>query len=142
VPVTMCVQTHQLIREAVLSLTTDIPNMSIVVLGSTLDDFGLMRIGKTFVTGPIDSAELAHLSRVYSVSTLFLCATRPISGHPIETSARDLKLPLAYIDWRTEPHCSTSPNLRLSPRAKPSQQIGDLRHWLQVTHPSRFMPLC
>ena len=75
------------------------PRTSVVVLGETLDDTGLMRFGNVFVSGPVGVADLARLIRQYRLNRIFAGFGPPLFGHPVIDAAMNCGLPVAYVDW-------------------------------------------
>jgi hypothetical protein len=106
--------------------------ISLAVIGGTQDDLGLMRIGDTFVSGPVETAELPFLCRAYDVDALLLCATRPVFGHPVELAARAASLPLAYFDWSNGYRSPCSCDLVLNPGQSAADLIDTLHQWLKA----------
>jgi len=131
-PVRICLQEQRLMRAVALGLRKTWPSLSIVVIGGTLDDPGLMRIGNMFVTGPVDAAEMGHVCRAYELSSLFLCAAPPLSAHPIQTSVASVGLPLAYIDGANGCYAPKHEDLLLAPHATADEIIGELSRWLRA----------
>jgi GT2 family glycosyltransferase len=99
VPIEAGPQQLEFMRNVACAFNTRCPECSIVILGNTLDDLALMRIGNAFVTGPLGASELDRACRNHELGTLFLCTTRPLFGHPLQFSAQACGLPLAYFDW-------------------------------------------
>jgi len=132
IPIRICPHEQRLMRAVALGLRKTCPNLSIVVIGGTLDDSALMRIGNTFVTGPVDAAEMDHVCRAYGLSSLFLCAARPLSGHPIQTAVAHVGLPLAYIDGANGCYAPTHEDLPFPPHATVDEIIGELSRWAQA----------
>jgi GT2 family glycosyltransferase len=89
----------RLMREIALFMKRAHPRTSIVVLGETLDDTGLMRYGNVFVSGPVGVADLARLIRQYRLNRVLAGFGQPLFGHPITETAMNCGLPAAYIDW-------------------------------------------
>ena len=75
------------------------PGVSLVVIGATLDDLGLMACGNVFVSGAIEEGGYAPAFRRYGVDMLFLATRGALFGHSGLVAAQASNLPLAYFDW-------------------------------------------
>jgi len=106
------------------------PDVSIVVVGATLDDLALMRIGNVFVTGGVEAAELEGLVRACRLGSLFLSLSRPLFGHPIVSAALNARLPVAYRDWSLSGLEPRQGDLPIDPRANLDSVISELAQWL------------
>jgi hypothetical protein len=120
----------EVMRNVACAFKTCCPECSIVVLGDTLDDLALMRIGNAFVTGPTDASELDRACRDHELGTLFLCVTRPLFGHPLQLSAQACGLPLACFDWCGGRDTARRGDLLLDPGAPSDELIGALARWV------------
>ena len=83
VPVRSCSQEQRLMAEIARLLANVRPDISITIIGVTLDDIGLMRTGNAFVTGAVDPKEFKDLVHALGIDSLFVSATRPIFAHPV-----------------------------------------------------------
>jgi O-antigen biosynthesis protein len=133
IPVRLSVPEQQLMRDIAIGFKRCFPTCSIVVIGSTLNDLALMRIGNTFVTGSFDISEIDHLCRTYALGSLFLCITHPLFGHPLQSSAQATGLPLAYFDWSNGLCVPSSNHLLLNPLAPTEEVIGALARWIRAS---------
>ena len=79
-------------RQIAQGLNAVRPAVSITVLGTTLDEIGLMRSSKAFVTGAVEASEFDQLTNSLGVSHLFVSATAPLFGHPISAAVFSLGL--------------------------------------------------
>ena len=70
------------IRETARALRRSSPKARIVV-GETLDDDGLIRIGNLHVTGALAPDELPRLIRLYRLGSLVAGIGAPLFGHPM-----------------------------------------------------------
>jgi GT2 family glycosyltransferase len=120
----------EVMRNVACAFNTRRPECSIVVLGDTLDDLALMRIGNTFVTGPIEASELDRACGDHELGTLFLCSIRALYGHPLQSSARACGLPLAYFDWCGGRRVGRPGDLLLDPGAPSGEFIVALTQWI------------
>jgi O-antigen biosynthesis protein len=132
IPIRSCVDEQQLMRDIAIGLNTCCSTSSTVVIGGTLDDLGLMRIGNTFVTGSVDVSEIDHICRAHALGSLFLCITRPLFGHPLQSSAQASGLPLAYFDWSNGRCMPRSNDLLLDPLAPIAEVICALTKWMKA----------
>ena len=118
-------------RDIAITFNSRHPSVAIIVLGGTLDDLGLMRIANTFVTGPADPSELGALCKAHAVGALFVCAARPLFGHPLQSFGQASALPLACFDWskgRHAPRCGD--DLLLDPQAPGEAVAAALARWI------------
>jgi hypothetical protein len=90
-----------------------------------------MRIGNTFVTGPVGASELDRACRNHELGTLFLCMTRPLFGHPLQFSALACGLPLARFDWCGQYRAGRPGDLLLDPGAPRGELIAALTRWVR-----------
>jgi hypothetical protein len=106
------------------------PDLAFTVLGTSLDDMGLMHSGNVFVTGPVNVEELPHLLTALSVSHLFVCTTRPLFGHPILNAAHSSSLPTAYFDWSKGRIKPKKRDMAIDPNASHDDVIDALSRWM------------
>ncbi|MDX8456001.1 glycosyltransferase [Mesorhizobium sp. VK9D] len=131
VPVRSCAEEQFLMCSLARVLREKRPELSITVIGSTLDDHGLMRFGNVFVTGSVEAAELDWVSRSYGLQSLFLCATRPIFGHPLATLALNSALPVTFFDWSLGRLKSRKGDLPIDPGSDLSDITSSLCEWME-----------
>jgi O-antigen biosynthesis protein len=132
IPIRTGVREQLFMRNIAIGLNKYCSNSSTVVIGSTLDDLDLMHIENTFVTGFVDVSEIDDICRAYALGSLFLCVTRPLFGHPLQSSARASGLPLAYFDWSNGRCIPRSNDLLLDPVAPLAEVIGVLVKWMKA----------
>jgi GT2 family glycosyltransferase len=111
------------------------PDLTLTVLGVTLDDAALMRIGNTHATGAVDDEEIVPLYDSYDLDGLFVCATRPLFGHPHITAAWASSRPIAYFDWSKGEVAVRSGDLALDTELVVDAIVAELDCWL--TSPNR-----
>jgi hypothetical protein len=119
-----------MIREIALSFRNVYPDVAITVIGATLDDLQLMRIGNIFVTGKVDAAELEPLLEAYRLGRLFLGSARPLFGHPLLAQAVSSSLPVAYLDWSVGGVAPRDRDLPIDPSASLRHVTGELARWM------------
>ncbi len=132
IPIRACVHEQLFMRNIAIGLNKYCSNSSTVVIGGTLDDLGLMRIENTFVTGSVDVSEIGNMCRAYALGSLFLCITRPLFGHPLQSSAQAAGLPLAYFDWSNGWCIPRANDLLLDPLAPIADVIDALIKWMKA----------
>lgn len=130
VPVRSCAHEQWLISQIARQLGKLRPELSMTVIGSTLDDISLMHISNAFVTGAVEPPEVEHLVGALGVERLFVCAALPIFGHPTVSVAFSTGLPTAYFDWTPGLSKANNKNLPLCPRSSLSDIISALDQWL------------
>ncbi len=99
IPVRSCAGEQRQIVEIARAFRERRSDVSIVVIGATLDDLALMRLGNVFVTGRYEAAEFERLIRANRIGALFVNLSRPLFGHPVVAKALSARLPAAYRDW-------------------------------------------
>jgi O-antigen biosynthesis protein len=130
IPVGSCVNEQRLIRGIASRLKKLYPVASVVVMGRTLDDMGLMRFRDTFVTGSVDASELGHLCRAYELGSLFVSLTAPLFGHPLQSFAESSGLPVAFFDWSKGRYLPRPEDLLLDPLGSMDEVVEALVHWM------------
>jgi GT2 family glycosyltransferase len=106
------------------------PVAAITVVGATLDDVALMRIGNVFVTGAIDPADFNGAVKSYGLQALYLAATRPIFGHPTTEVALACGLPIAFFDWSGGRLKPRNGDLVLDPATPFDEMMVHLGRWM------------
>jgi hypothetical protein len=118
-------------RGLIAGLRAPEPTLDFVVTGSTFDDDELLRAGNTFVTGPVDAADLASVFRHYQLDRLILCLTRPLFGHPVLSMVLTSDLPVAYFDWSQGCCPARDADLPLEPSLPVAGVAERVKPWLQ-----------
>ncbi|MDX8500849.1 glycosyltransferase [Mesorhizobium sp. VK4C] len=131
VPVRSCAEEQFLMCSLARVLHEKRPELSITVIGSTLDDHSLMQFANTFVTGSVEAAEFNWVLRSYGLQSLFLCATRPIFGHPVATFALNSALPVTFFDWSLGRLTPRNGDLPIDPDSDLSNITSSLCDWLE-----------
>jgi GT2 family glycosyltransferase len=129
IPIRSCAQEQTLMAKIAGGLATRCPEASLVVIGSTLNDLGLMHFGNVFVTGPVDVSEMEHICHSYDLGALLVCIARPLFGHPLQFFAHSSGLPCAYFGW-SACHAERSEDLVLDSRAPIEVLLGVLTRWM------------
>jgi hypothetical protein len=106
------------------------PQVSIAVIGETLDDLALMRFGNVFVSGPVNSHELTQLIRQYRLDSIFTGFGQPLFGHPAIETAMHCGLPVAYFDWSLGDCKPKAGDLPLDPSLCARDAAAVLGGWL------------
>jgi len=86
-------------RDLALTLRRLAPELTVVVLGATLDDIGLMRIGNVFVSGAVEPEEIPSATHLYGIRALFAACPSSSPG-PRVAAAAAAPLPVAWLDRR------------------------------------------
>jgi O-antigen biosynthesis protein len=108
------------------------PDVSLTIVGTTLDDVGLMRVGNTFVTGSVEPEEFQRVIDAYSLQSLFVSISRPIFGHPLLISCFTCSLQLAFFDWSMGRIKPKRGDLALNPHLSLKDVVAALCHWLRA----------
>lgn len=119
----------RLMHNVVRILRHQHPEISIVVIGSTLDDVELMKAGNVFVTSDLKPAEYGRVLAQYDIRALFLATRGALFGHPVLNSGEDSDLPLAYFDWSLGQHHAQKKDLPLTPGITDRQVASSLGSW-------------
>jgi hypothetical protein len=130
IPIEPGPQQLEFIRDIAGAFKRRCQQCAIVVLGETLNDLALMRIGNTFVTGPIEPSELDRACRDHELGTLFLFTTCPLFGHPFQSAVLACGLPLARFDWCGGRYPGRAGDLLLDPSAPRGKLIGAVTRWV------------
>ena len=130
VPMRACAQEQWLMRQIAQGLNAMRRKLPITVLGTTLDEIGLMRGSKAFVTGAVDAAEFDQLADSLGVSHLFVSATAPLFGHPISAAVITSGLPTAFFDWSSGHFKLNKKDLPIDPGALLDDVLASVNRWL------------
>jgi GT2 family glycosyltransferase len=130
VPVRRGAQEQWLIATVARAFKGVRPDLTLTVLGTTLDDAALMRIGNTHVTGAVDDEKIETLYDSYDLDALFVCPTQPLFGHPHITSAWQSSRPIAYFDWSNGNVSSRPGDLALAAELAVDALLAEVDHWL------------
>jgi GT2 family glycosyltransferase len=130
VPVRSCAHEQWLMREITHKFNVMRPDVSLTIMGTTLDDLGLMRSRNVFATGAVAAEEFEHLIGALGISQLFVSTTRPLFGHPILYATHSSNLPMAYFDWSKSGIKSKKRDLAISPRSSLNDITGALNEWM------------
>lgn len=130
VPVRSSVHEQWLMGEVARAFSKIRPDLSVSIVGATLDDIGLMQNANTFVTGAVDAKEVERLSASLGLERIFISATRPLFGHPIISAFQSCSLPIAYFDWSKGRDKPDKDNLPLNPNVSLDELIDALSEWM------------
>jgi len=128
-PVRPCADEQRLMSEIARAYLRAQPETNILVVGATLDDEALMRIGNVHVTGPVNNVELERVLFSYGVGFLFANVTQPLFGHPLLAAAFNCPQPMAYFDWSAGGDRPRQRDLPLDPRLPLQAIAAELRNW-------------
>jgi GT2 family glycosyltransferase len=118
-----------LMKSMALAINRKLPDRSIVVIGSTIDDIGLMRLDNVHVTGEIEASECRRILLQYGITTLVVPIKEPVFGHPTIIDLATY-LPTAFFDWSFGAVALRSTDLAMSPDLSDNQLVAILLPWL------------
>jgi O-antigen biosynthesis protein len=130
-PIRSCAQEQWLMREIAGVLRHERPRLALTVLGRTIDDLNLMRIGNIHVTGKVSEVELAQIACSYGLDGLFVNVTQPLFGHTLLSAAYNLPVPIAYFDWSMGRVEVAKGDLGLDPRLSVDAVVAELGRWME-----------
>jgi O-antigen biosynthesis protein len=106
------------------------PDISITIIGTTLDDLSLMRGRNAFVTGAVDAEEFEREIDSLGLDHLFVITTRPLFGHPILSVAHSSSLAKAYFDWSKGAIKPEQCDLPFDPCCSVDDIVDSLDRWM------------
>ena len=109
------------------------PDLSISIVGATPDDMSLMQNANTFVTGAVETKDVERLAASLGLERVFICATRPLFGHPITSAIQSCSLPVAYFDWSRGNGKPNKDDLAIDPSASLYAVVDVLSEWMPQT---------
>ena len=118
-----------LIRRVARGLKRAAPEMFVVILGTTLDDVGLMASENIFVSGSIEPDEYETAFRHYALTCLFLPTLNTVFGHPAVAAAERSNLPTAAFDWTGGGWTPRPQDLRIDPSLSEAEIADSLSRW-------------
>ncbi|MDC7786707.1 glycosyltransferase [Rhodoplanes sp. TEM] len=121
---------YRLLRAVADVLRRTAPAARIVVLGGTLDDIGLLRLGTVFVTGPVTPDELDRMIEAHRLTHVLAGIGAPLFGHPLIARARTAARPVAFPDWSEAAVAARGGDLPLDPRLPDDAVAERLRDWM------------
>ena len=130
VPVRSCAHEQWLMGKVAEAFSRIRPDLSISIVGTTLDDIGLMRNPNTFVTGAVGAKEVERLAASLSLDRIFVSTTRPLFGHPIISAVQSCRLPIAYFDWSRGSLKPDQGDLPIDPNAPLDRLVDELSEWM------------
>jgi GT2 family glycosyltransferase len=134
-PVRRGAQEQWLIASIARAFKTAQRDLTLTILGVTVDDAALMRIGNTHVTGALDDEEIETLYDWYDLDALFVCTTQPLFGHPHIIAVCSSSRPTAYFDWSNGEVAVRPGDLALDTKLAVDAIVAELDCWL--TSPSK-----
>ena len=130
VPVRSCAHEQRLMSAVTRKFIALQPDLSFTIIGTTLDDMGLMRGGNAFVTGAVAAEDFEHLIAALGVRHLFVSMTRPLFGHPTLNAVHSSSLATAYFDWSMGRIKPKKQDLAIDPRSSLDHIIDALSRWM------------
>jgi hypothetical protein len=106
------------------------PDLSITIIGATVDDIDTMRSSNAFVTGAVGAEEFKRVVAAHNLGRLFIGSTQPLFGHPIQSAAQSLSVPIAYFDWSRGRIRPNRKDLAIDPYQSLTHFIDVLSHWM------------
>jgi O-antigen biosynthesis protein len=132
VPVRGSAQEHTLMSLIARFFRGARPDVSLIVVGSTLDDLGLMRIGNAYVTGAVGPEDFERLVGTYKLQRLFVALTRPLFGLKVLSLAFNSSIPIAYVDWSMGRFKMRRGDLPLDPDLTVDAIASAISQWMQA----------
>jgi GT2 family glycosyltransferase len=120
---------YQLVKKVALAMNRELPERTIVVIGQTIDDIGLMKLDNVYVTGATESGEAESVLKQYAIGALFLPIKQPLFGHPRISELAGLA-PTAYFDWSFGEVKPRPDDLALNPHLTEAELEAALVTWL------------
>ncbi|MBR0750735.1 glycosyltransferase [Bradyrhizobium jicamae] len=99
VPAAASVASWQAIRALALKFNNAGLEVPIVVAGETVDDGKLMSFPGVFVTGAVTTDETIEALTLHNPGWIVTDFEKPLFGHPVVESVRQMARPVAYRDW-------------------------------------------
>jgi hypothetical protein len=129
IPVGLTARELDLVRRIARRLKQVAPDMFLIVLGTTLDEHGLMGSGNTFVSGAIEPDGYEVAFRRYGLAKLFVPALHAVFGHPAMAAAEGSDLPLAAFDWSNGGWTPRPQDLSINPALNDAEIADALGTW-------------
>jgi GT2 family glycosyltransferase len=120
----------RLVQAVAVALARASSEATMIVLGETAGDDGLMARGNTFVTGPCGASELPRTMRHHGIGYVLAGFGRPLFGHPATERALAANRPVATVDWSGQRVLLSSCDLALDPDASASQVAAEVCGWM------------
>lgn len=130
VSVRACAQEQWLLTEVARIFGRKRPDISVMIIGGTLDDIDLMRATNAFVTGTVRPEEFNEIAASLGLDRLFVSTTRPLFGHPIQLAVHATSLPIAYFDWSNGRAKSRKRDLSIDPSLLLNDFIAEMSRWI------------
>jgi O-antigen biosynthesis protein len=120
---------QRFLHEVACAFARSRPDLALTVIGSTLDDLELMRIGNVHVTGAVNEDGIDDVIKAYGLQCMFVSLTEPLFGHPLLAYARHSTPPLAYFDWSRRGVDAAPGDLPLDPCLPLDAVLAALARW-------------
>jgi O-antigen biosynthesis protein len=120
---------QRFLRELACAFARSQPDLALTIIGTTLDDLELMRIGNVHVTGAVNEDGVDDVIKAYGLQCLFVSLTQPLFGHPLLARVRHSTLPLAYFDWSLRGVEAAPGDLPLNPYLPLDAVLAALARW-------------
>jgi GT2 family glycosyltransferase len=130
IPVGLTAREFDLVRRVARRLKRASPELLFILLGTTLDDVGLMTNGNVFVSGTIEADGYEVAFRRYGLTKLFLPSLHNVFGHPAIIAAEASDLPLAALDWPGGWWRPRAQDLSINPALDEAEVANALGCWL------------
>jgi hypothetical protein len=118
-----------LIKRVARALKRAAPDTFIIILGTTLDDTGLMASRNVFVSGSIEPDGYETAFRHHAVTHLFLPTLNAVFGHPALAAAERSSLPIAAFDWTGGSWRPRPQDLCIDPSQSEAEIANSLNLW-------------
>lgn len=105
------------------------PGAELLVIGTTVDDRGLIAGGGAFVTGPVQADDFPRLIKTYGYPAL-LSPYRGGLFHLIEALSPDYPAGLGYFDWAGSGFRLRPDDLSLDPKSSDAEAAARIVDWL------------
>ena len=133
VPTRSSAREFLIIRSLALRLRSQHSAVSIIVAGSTFDDLRLMSHDNVFVSGAMEASELGPVLRPHNVGWMLTGFDGPLFGHPLVEAVRAANVPVAYLDWSSDPPTRRAGDLAMDPDLQLDQLVDQVVAWIEGT---------
>jgi hypothetical protein len=120
---------YRFMKRAAVAINRELPERTIVVIGDTIDDIGLMKLDNVHVIGNVEPNEYSRIMLQHAIGALVIPARQPLFGHPTIDGLTG-RLPTAFFDWSFGEISARSEDLALSPDLPDEQIVTTLLAWL------------
>jgi hypothetical protein len=124
------VRDYELVLHVSRLFRRQLPDISIIVIGRTIDDLALMKLGNVFVTGQMTALDFDQVMDWYGVSALFLGHRTPLFGHLlVEKALQQRRVPLAAMDWLFDSERESDNHFGVDPQLSATAIASELIDW-------------